>query len=164
MGEEFFHAFGVADETGDVEIEARALRNQVVEDFAGFGSVFGDVAPAAIVIVAVVEMDGFGAIGAGGVNVRPGGEEEIDGGDLARHYREVDGLVAAFVAAMEEFGMGGEEGLGFVEIAIAESAADGVAFGPGVEDLGEVVAEQVREFGAAAAFGGRDEGFLDDEA
>jgi hypothetical protein len=84
----------------------------------------GKIAPAAVVVVAVGEVDRAKAVRASRVDISAAVEEEIDEADVAGHHRPVNRQTAALVGGFCERGIGLDHGADAIGVARFDGVGD----------------------------------------
>lgn len=158
--EESADLFEVANVGGCADITMGTERAEVGDGFPRAGT--GRGPPVAEMVIATGDLDGAGAIEALGVEIGAAAVEFVDDGMAAGHGGPMDGLVAALVTGVEEFGRLIEESFEAGEVIIANGGGGRFARGADVAG-GEFAAEERVHFGVAAVGSDLEEGIVEGE-
>ena len=122
------HSTQITDLGGRPDVHRCAAGNEVREHLTGRRcDVTRHVTPAAIVIVAVGELDRPRAILPSRVDVGATGEQLVDDVDLPRHHRPMNRLIGSSVAGMQKLGRGIQQALDLFNVAFPDRRGHGFA-------------------------------------
>ena len=133
------------------QIDERAARLEMGHDLGGrHRPVARHVAPAAIEVVAIGQVNGPRAVHPPGVDVRAAPQQLVDCVELSRHRRPVNRLAGSLVALADELRLGIEQLAHPLQVVIPQRQRDRFALRRGVESRFERVRQQLFHLRVAA--------------